>query len=156
MIQLIDADTIIDLVVDYYATDREMLLSKRRYKELVIPRHVCRYLINKNTRLTLRRIAEVMQGHKYSPNDHSTIISSCNVIRDLMDTDDTLLLEVTELQDTINSYIKKELDKVANQPKSRRERLLSKRRAQTVVTAPAPVIRLHTESEHEKLSNKYL
>jgi hypothetical protein len=160
MIQLIDADTIIDLVVDYYGVSRDLLFSELRYKDLVIPRHVCRYLMHKNTSLPLRQIAAEMKGRKNKKNDHSTIISSCKVIMDLMETDPNVKLQVAELQNFIDMHKEKEFEKIDKKIKSRREKFLEQQRQKQMVylekLPPAPIVRRATESEHEKLINKYL
>jgi hypothetical protein len=163
MIKLIDAETIIDMVVDYYGVDHELLFSELRYRDLVMPRHICRFLIHKNTSLPLRQIAAEMKGRKYKKNDHSTIISSCRLVKNLMDVDPQIRLQVAELQNFIDTHKEKEYQKVEHIIKTRREKFLkdqAKRQREFLegyVEKPtAKMVRMETLAESEKVLNSYL
>ena len=69
----IDANGIIDVVSRYYNVSAGEILSKRRSKDVAIPRQVsmylCRFLLN----MTLPKIGDTFGGR-----DHTTVMHACN------------------------------------------------------------------------------
>lgn len=71
----ITADEIIDVVSQYYKVPVEQIMGRKRSSSIVLPRHICIFLIRKYSDLSLKEIAE-----KMNRKDHSTIIHSVNKI----------------------------------------------------------------------------
>ena len=73
------AQIIIDVVCKaMHITVREMM-QKRREREYKDPRHWAMYFVRKETRLSLIQI-----GHIFGGRHHSTVISACNQIENLI------------------------------------------------------------------------
>ena len=66
---------IIKIVSDHFVVSREDLVSKKRNKEIVYPRHIAMYLCREMTDSSLTYIGECFGGR-----DHATVISAVNNI----------------------------------------------------------------------------
>lgn len=75
----ITADEIIDVVSQYYKVPVEQIMGRKRSSSIVLPRHICIFLIRKYSDLSLKEIAE-----KMNRKDHSTIIHSVNKIEKMI------------------------------------------------------------------------
>lgn len=73
------AEEILQIVCDYYQISASSLLSKDRFRRLVVPRHVYFYLMKKYTNMTLKNI-----GAYAGKKDHTTVIHGVNQVVDLM------------------------------------------------------------------------
>ncbi|MDD4614204.1 MAG: chromosomal replication initiator protein DnaA [Caldisericia bacterium] len=80
------------IVADFYNTKPQMLESKRRSKDVTVPRQVAIYLIREMTNYSLPVI-----GRYFGGRDHSTIIHSYEKIKGEMKTDMKLKNEVEEI-----------------------------------------------------------
>ena len=72
------------------------MLSKKKNKEIVLPRQVCAYLMTDLMSIPLETIGKAMGGR-----DHSTILYSRDKIVDLMKMSDKLATEVNDLKKMI-------------------------------------------------------
>ena len=86
-------DTIQKLVSEYYNVSCEKLLDKTRKREIVQARQVSMYLAKMFTKNSLKTIGEHFGGR-----DHTTVIHSCQTVRNLMDTDMSFKDGVINLQ----------------------------------------------------------
>jgi len=75
-------DTIQKLVASYFNLQQKDLRSKRRLKQLVIPRQIAMYIAKK---LTTSSLIEI--GEKFGGKDHSTVIHSIKKIDEQRSTD---------------------------------------------------------------------
>jgi len=89
---------IIDAVCKYYSISREDIVSKKRKKELMLPRQIAIYLMRELTSKSLPQIGAIMGG-----KDHSTILHSENKIKDLLKTDIELKNTIAEIRQNILS-----------------------------------------------------
>jgi hypothetical protein len=87
------------IVSDHYGFGVSDLLIKTRKRKNVMCRHVCMYLIYKNTGLSLTKVGQHFQ------KDHTTVVHSIKVITDLMFWDKKLNTEVVSFTKTIHSKI---------------------------------------------------
>lgn len=71
---------IIDIVVKEFNLSLNELMGVRRFRSIVYPRQICMYLIKRNTHLSLTQIGKIFG------KDHTSVIHSCNSIRDHLDT----------------------------------------------------------------------
>jgi chromosomal replication initiator protein len=92
----ITIDTIQKMVCDYYDVPYEKLLQKTRKREIVQARQITMYLAKAFTKNSLKTIGEHFGGR-----DHTTVIHSCQTVKDLMDTDTTFRDSVMELQQKV-------------------------------------------------------
>ena len=66
---------IVDTVTTYYGVKLSDLLSRRRHRSIVLPRHVCMWLARKHTRFSLEEI-----GGYFGGRDHTTVIHAvCSI-----------------------------------------------------------------------------
>lgn len=84
------------LVCDYFDVPYEKLLQKTRKREVVQARQISMFLAKAFTKNSLKTIGEHFGGR-----DHTTVIHSCQTVKDLMDTDALFRDGVTELQQKV-------------------------------------------------------
>ncbi|TCZ67914.1 chromosomal replication initiator protein DnaA [Flaviaesturariibacter aridisoli] len=92
----ITIDTIQKMVCDYFEVPYEKLLQKTRKREIVQARQITMYLAKAFTKNSLKNIGEHFGGR-----DHTTVIHSCQTVKDLMDTDSGFREHVVELQQKV-------------------------------------------------------
>ncbi len=92
----ITIDTIQKMVCDYYAVPYDKLLQKTRKREIVQARQITMFLAKAFTKNSLKTIGEHFGGR-----DHTTVIHSCQTVKDLMDTDGSFRDSVMELQQKV-------------------------------------------------------
>ena len=81
----VSIDTIQKVVSDYYGISVSEIKSKKQNKKVAFPRHVSIYIARKLTEMSFTEI-----GSEFGGKDHSTIMSSCKKIEDLIKIDATL------------------------------------------------------------------
>jgi chromosomal replication initiator protein len=89
----ITIDTIQKMVCDYFDVPYDKLLQKTRKREIVQARQITMFLSKAFTKNSLKTIGEHFGGR-----DHTTVIHSCQTVKDLMDTDNLFKESVLELQ----------------------------------------------------------
>src|SRR5665213_381113 len=92
----ITIDTIQKMVCDYFDVPYEKLLQKTRKREIVQARQISMFLAKAFTKNSLKTIGEHFGGR-----DHTTVIHSCQTVKDLMDTDTLFKESVLELQQKV-------------------------------------------------------
>ena len=92
----ITIDTIQKMVCDYFDVPYEKLLQKTRKREIVQARQITMFLAKAFTKNSLKTIGEHFGGR-----DHTTVIHSCQTVKDLMDTDVLFKESVIELQQKV-------------------------------------------------------
>jgi chromosomal replication initiator protein len=88
----ITIDAIQKMVCEYFDVPYERLLHKTRKREIVQARQITMYLAKAFTKNSLKTIGEHFGGR-----DHTTVIHSCQTVKDLMDTDSIFRENVMEL-----------------------------------------------------------
>ncbi|MCZ2222024.1 MAG: chromosomal replication initiator protein DnaA [Chitinophagales bacterium] len=88
----ITIDAIQKMVCEYFDVPYEKLLHKTRKREIVQARQITMYLAKAFTKNSLKTIGEHFGGR-----DHTTVIHSCQTVKDLMDTDTIFRENVMEL-----------------------------------------------------------
>src|SRR6476620_4253496 len=92
----ITIDTIQKMVCDYFDVPYDKLLQKTRKREIVQARQITMFLAKAFTKNSLKTIGEHFGGR-----DHTTVIHSCQTVKDLMDTDTLFKESVLELQQKV-------------------------------------------------------
>lgn len=80
-------------VCDFYNLRIADLKSKRRHKNLAVPRQIAMYLCKKHIRSSFPEI-----GHKFGGKDHTTVMHAVQKITKCLGADDLIKTEVTELE----------------------------------------------------------
>jgi chromosomal replication initiator protein len=88
-----DAERIARHVSEYFQIDSRELLSRRRFRNVLLPRQVGMYLTRKLTGWSLQQIGDYFGGH-----DHSTVLHACQKIEASMQADAVFSGAVLALQ----------------------------------------------------------
>ncbi|MFP5039799.1 chromosomal replication initiator protein DnaA [Parasediminibacterium sp. JCM 36343] len=88
----ITIDAIQKMVCEYFGVNYDKLLQKTRKREIVQARQITMYLAKAFTKNSLKTIGEHFGGR-----DHTTVIHSCQTVKDLMDTDSVFRENVMEI-----------------------------------------------------------
>jgi chromosomal replication initiator protein len=92
----ITIDSIQKMVCEYFDVAYDKLLAKTRKREIVQARQITMFLAKSFTKNSLKTIGEHFGGR-----DHTTVIHSCQTVKDLMDTDNTFRESVIDLQQKV-------------------------------------------------------
>jgi chromosomal replication initiator protein len=92
----ITIESIQRMVCDYFEVPYDKLLQKTRKREIVQARQITMFLAKSFTKNSLKTIGEHFGGR-----DHTTVIHSCQTVKDLMDTDTSFKDSVLELQQKV-------------------------------------------------------
>ena len=92
----ITPDRIKETVAQYYSVSLESLMSQRRDKEVVMPRQIAMYFFHTMLSLPYKRIASL-----FDRNDHTTAISACNKIAQMIETDPSFKETVDSIETRI-------------------------------------------------------
>jgi len=88
----VTVESILELVCEYFNVPIDLVKGQTRKRHIVVARQISMYLAKEHTDCSLKKI-----GSHFGNRDHSTVIYSCRTVRDLMDTDDSFLTSVNEV-----------------------------------------------------------
>ncbi|MBQ9735393.1 MAG: chromosomal replication initiator protein DnaA [Clostridia bacterium] len=94
----VTVDRVIKIVAEYYGVTAEDIRGQKRNAGIAMARHMCIYLIRKNTSLSLEEI-----GEKFGRN-HATVISSLRKIEDEKESIPSTAALIEELMTKIKSF----------------------------------------------------
>lgn len=89
----IEIKDIIKVVANYYNVSEDSIYDKTRKKEVVKPRQVIMFLLREDFNISYPSIGEKLGGR-----DHTTVIHSCEKIKDDLKTNSILSQEITQLR----------------------------------------------------------
>ncbi len=92
----ISVKEIVKMVADYYRIEEESIYEKTRRKEIIKPRQIAMYLLREDFSISYPSI-----GQKLGGRDHTTVIHSCEKIKNDIKVDAGLLRELNELRSMI-------------------------------------------------------
>jgi chromosomal replication initiator protein len=84
---------VIKLISDFYNVSEENVLDKTRRKEVVKPRQVIMYILREELNISFPSIGERLGGR-----DHTTVIHSCEKIKEDMKINPLLLDEISQIK----------------------------------------------------------
>jgi chromosomal replication initiator protein len=84
---------IIKTVADFYNVEEQTIYDKTRKKEVVRPRQVIMYILREDYDVSYPSIGEKLGGR-----DHTTVIHSCEKIKTEIETNSTLVNELTRIR----------------------------------------------------------
>lgn len=87
---------IVKMVADYYRIEEESIYEKTRKKEVIKPRQVAMYILREDFSISYPSI-----GQKLGGRDHTTVIHSCEKIKNDLKSDATLTREINDLRSMI-------------------------------------------------------
>lgn len=94
--KVVTMDLIIDRVCEYFKISREELLSKKRFKHILIPRQIAMFLSRDLTKHSLSDIAR-----KFGGKDHTTVLHSCKKISEMVKNESYIRGVVKNIQKNI-------------------------------------------------------
>ena len=92
-------DKIFSAVFNKYGISKADILSEKRNKEIALARHISIYLVHQLADMSKNSVAKVFN------RNHSTIISSCEVVVKRMNTDPFFNAEINEISKEISSIL---------------------------------------------------
>lgn len=91
--KLVSASDVIKKVADFYAIDEASIYEKTRRKEVVRPRQLIMYILREDFHVSFPTI-----GQKLGGRDHTTVIHSCEKMRNELKTNNTLNQELSQIR----------------------------------------------------------
>ena len=88
-----NADDIIQLVSDYYRMPSEQMKGSIRRLEVMLPRQISMYLIYEILGCSYATI-----GEDFSGRNHTTVLHSCNKVKNQLNKDSKLLQDIHALK----------------------------------------------------------
>lgn len=82
-----------EVVCGYFSVSEDSVASKSRVRDVANARHIAMYLSKQMTKKSLSEIGRVIGGR-----DHATVLHSCSVVNDLMETDKDFRSHVEEIE----------------------------------------------------------
>lgn len=96
----LDIEKIIKICCEYFNVSREDLISKKKNKEIVVPRQICMFIITEFLDTPLVAIGDYFGGR-----DHTTVMHARDKITRNLKTDDKLKNQIFDLKDKIKGNI---------------------------------------------------
>lgn len=94
----ISVKELIKTISDFYNIDEAMICNKNRRKEVVKPRQVIMYILREDFNISYPTIGEKLGGR-----DHTTVIHSCEKIKEDLKTDSNLASELHQIRSIIKT-----------------------------------------------------
>ncbi len=94
----VTVDKIFAAIYKKYGVTKEDILSKKRNKEIALPRHVAIYLIRRITDMSFPNIGKLIG------RDHSTVINSVELMSNKYLTDSLFKMEIEELKKEVTGF----------------------------------------------------
>ncbi|MDR1466063.1 MAG: chromosomal replication initiator protein DnaA [Treponema sp.] len=95
-------DTIIKVIAEYYQLSPSDLKGKKRLQKIVIPRQIAMFISHEITEFSTTEIGQTFGGR-----DHTTVMHSCNKIKEKMQADPKLDTSIQKLVGLIKEYTAK-------------------------------------------------
>jgi len=90
-------DRVFRVIEKHYGVSKDDLLSEKRVREIVMARHAAIYLVKKITGMSYPNLAKV-----FCKKNHTTMLSSCQLIQKKVDTEPAFALEMNNLEKEAN------------------------------------------------------
>ncbi len=92
----ISANMVLQTVSNYYSVDINVLQSRGRSRNIVVPRQIAMYLLREETGCSLMEIGNILGGR-----DHTTVMHGCEKISQEINTDTRLRNEVLTIREKL-------------------------------------------------------
>ena len=84
---------VVKMIANFYNIEERVIYEKTRRKEVVKPRQVAMYILREDFNISFPSI-----GDKLGGRDHTTVIHSCEKIKNDLRSDNSLLQEIEEIR----------------------------------------------------------
>ncbi|MFA5841622.1 MAG: chromosomal replication initiator protein DnaA [Candidatus Paceibacterota bacterium] len=84
---------VIKIISDFYGVEEDNIYEKTRRKDIVKPRQVAMYLLREDFSISFPSIGQKMGGR-----DHTTVIHSCDKVKNDLKTDSLLMQELEQIR----------------------------------------------------------
>ncbi len=91
--KLVSVKEVVKTIADFYNIEEENIYEKSRRKEVVRPRQLVMFVLREDFNISFPSI-----GQKLGGRDHTTVIHSCEKIKNEIKTNPTLLEELTQIR----------------------------------------------------------
>jgi chromosomal replication initiator protein len=91
--KMVSIKDLIKLVADFYNIDPDAICDKTRKKEVVRPRQITMYILREDFSTSYPTI-----GDKLGGRDHTTVIHSCEKIKNDLKTDQNLVQQISQIR----------------------------------------------------------
>lgn len=91
--KMVSIEELVKIVADYYNISVESISDKTRRKEVVRPRQVTMYILREDFQVSFPTI-----GEKLGKRDHTTVIHSCDKIKNELKTDSALGQQIEQIR----------------------------------------------------------
>lgn len=91
--KMVSIKDLIKLVADFYNIDPDAICDKTRKKEVVRPRQITMYILREDFNTSYPTI-----GDKLGGRDHTTVIHSCEKIKNDLKTDQNLVQQISQIR----------------------------------------------------------
>ncbi len=91
--KLVSTKEVVKTVADFYNIEEQLIYDKTRKKEIIKPRQIIMYILREDFNISYPAIGERLGGR-----DHTTVMHSCEKIKNDMKLDEMLIKEITQLR----------------------------------------------------------
>lgn len=91
--KLASTKEVIKTVAEFYNIEEQLIYDKTRKKEIIKPRQIIMYILREDFNISYPAIGEKLGGR-----DHTTVMHSCEKIKNDMKMDDILIQEINQLR----------------------------------------------------------
>lgn len=91
--KLVSAKEVVKTVAEFYNIEEQLIYDKTRKKEIIKPRQIIMYILREDFNISYPAIGEKLGGR-----DHTTVMHSCEKIKNDMKMDELLIQEITQLR----------------------------------------------------------
>jgi chromosomal replication initiator protein len=91
--KLFSTKEVVKTVAEFYNIEEQSIYDKTRKKEIIKPRQVIMFILREDFNISYPAIGEKLGGR-----DHTTVMHSCEKIKNDMKMDDMLIQEITQLR----------------------------------------------------------
>lgn len=91
--KLVSTKEVVKAVAEFYNIEEQLVYDKTRKKEVIKPRQVIMFILREDFNISYPAIGEKLGGR-----DHTTVMHSCEKIKNDMKADENLVQEITQLR----------------------------------------------------------
>ena len=95
--KLVSTKEVVKTVSEFYNIEEQLIYEKTRKKEIIKPRQIIMYILREDFNISYPAIGEKLGGR-----DHTTVMHSCEKIKNDMKGDDILIQEINQLRSILN------------------------------------------------------
>lgn len=95
--KMVSTKEVVKTVAEFYNIEEQLIYDKTRKKEVIKPRQIIMYILREDFNISYPAIGEKLGGR-----DHTTVMHSCEKIKNDLKGDDMLIQEVNQLRSIFN------------------------------------------------------